>query len=61
MAKLRVKINELKETLDDFVRTEDFSKAAEIKEEITKVEQEIEEIKEAEQSTNQTVRVENVR
>ena len=60
LAKLKMELNELREELDISVKEGNFSKAAEVKEHISKLEDKSEEIQAANQPQNQTIRIEKV-
>jgi len=58
LAKLRIELNELREELDMSIKEENFSRAAEIKEQISKLEDRSMEICALNEPQNQTIRVE---
>ena len=60
LAKLRIELNELREELDISIKEENFSRAAEIKEQIAKLEDRSMEICALNEPQNQTMRVEKV-
>lgn len=55
-----MKLNELREELDNSIKEENFAKAADIKEQIAELECKSEEIKATNQPQNQTIRIEKV-
>ena len=60
IANIRVKLNELKECLDESVRSQDFAKAAEIKHNISELETERNQLLDLPQTQTEEIRTEKV-
>lgn len=61
IANIRVKLNELKEILDETVRSQDFSRAAEVKQNISELEAERNQLLDLPQTQTEEIRTEKVR
>lgn len=59
-ADIRVKLNELKEILDETVRSQDFSRAAEVKQSISELEAERNQLLDLPQTQTEEIRTEKV-
>lgn len=60
IANIRVKLNELKEILDETVRSQDFSRAAEVKQNISELEAERNQLLDLPQTQTEEIRTEKV-
>lgn len=60
IANIRVKLNELKEILDKTVRSQDFSRAAEVKQSISELEAERNQLLDLPQTQTEEIRTEKV-
>lgn len=60
IANIRVKLNELKEILDETVRSQDFSRAAEVKQSISELEAERNQLLDLPQTQTEEIRTEKV-
>lgn len=60
IANIRVKLNELKEILDETVRSQDFSRAAEVKQNISELEGERNQLLDLPQTQTEEIRTEKV-
>lgn len=60
IANIRVKLNELKEILDETVRSQDFSRAAEVKHNISELEAERNQLLDLPQTQTEEIRTEKV-
>lgn len=60
IANIRVKLNELKEILDETVRSQDFSRAAEVKQNISELEAERNQLLDLLQTQTEEIRTEKV-
>lgn len=60
IANIRVKLNELKEILDETVRSQDFSRAAEVKQSISELEAERNQLLDLPQTQTEEMRTEKV-
>lgn len=60
IATIRVKLNELKEILDETVRSQDFSRAAEVKQNISELEAERNQLLDLPQTQTEEIRTEKV-
>lgn len=60
IANIRVKLNELKEILDETVRSQDFSRAAEVKQKISELEAERNQLLDLPQTQTEEIRTEKV-
>eukprot|EP00795_Rhopilema_esculentum_P012294 gene12295-2941_t len=58
LAKLKIELIELRESLDEAIKEEQFTKAAEVKEQIAKLEESANDLKNASQPQSQAIRVE---
>lgn len=60
IANIRVKLSELKEILDETVRSQDFSRAAEVKQNISELEAERNQLLDLPQTQTEEIRTEKV-
>ena len=60
LAKLKIELIELRESLEEAIKEEQFTKAAEVKEQIAKLEARANDLKNASQPQSQAIRVEKV-